>query len=270
MLSLLTLSLLVIPLFAGPEDIAGCYGSATIYRMRGGGGKKIKVQIPNRQLAYGRYDSSTRTGKVDFVDDQEYKLTFNTKTAIIDWDGLERPWSGDKKRQWDGTNHWQKDTPDIAGQYNHVTDTNKNCDIAINRLTDNKIEVDWSACTGRPKAKGFVNCPTGAGQPYTGKVNFPDDKSYRLAFYPSEGRIYWDGRPGNTNNIWVLDQSVYDMDLGVTYTQGYYFDPFQVWEEEEVMTEIQQEMDDEDMDEGVLFNVAGIQIGETNAMMTNW
>ena len=80
------------------------------------------VQIPNRPLAYGRYDETTRKGQVDFTDDQRYKLTFNTKTGIIDWDGLERPWSGDKRREWDGTNHWQKDTPDVAGQYYHVND----------------------------------------------------------------------------------------------------------------------------------------------------
>lgn len=127
-------------------------------------------------------------------------------------------------------------------------------------------------CTTRPLAKGYVNCPTGSGQPFTGKVNFRDDKSYRLAYYPDEGRIYWDGTPGNTDNIWVLDQSIYDLDLGVKYTAGYYFDPFAVWEEDEIMAEIEKEMEDEEKDESLL-NVAGVEIGvigEANGMIMNY
>ena len=195
------------------------------------------MQIPNRPTAYGAFFPTQGKGKVDFTDDQEYKMTWDSNTATIDWDGLERPWSGDKPKRWDDINHWEKTTPDIAGQYNHIIDTDQSCDIVITRGNNNRIRVDWSGCNNRVDATGFVKCPTGCGKPFVGKVDFPDDKIYRLAFFANEGKIYWDGveGPRKTSNIWVLDETV-----TADYNEGSHFDIFELWEDDGVWKEVDE------------------------------
>ncbi len=68
---------------------------------------------------------------MNFQDDEKYKLTFDSYSGIIDWDGLSRPWAGDRKRAWDGSNNWRKTLPDMAGHYHHISATNKNCGAGV-------------------------------------------------------------------------------------------------------------------------------------------
>ena len=58
--------------------------------------------------------------------------------------------------------------------------------------------VNWAE--GRADASGQINQDV---YPQTGTVNFPDDRSYELYYYPDEAIIYWDGDKGSTSSSWV-------------------------------------------------------------------
>ena len=49
----------------------------------------------------------------------------------------------------------------------------------------------------RPDAHGTINRSV---HPNTGKVTFPDDRTYNFLFYPREGTFYWDVDKGD--NKW--------------------------------------------------------------------
>ena len=57
------------------------------------------------------------------------------------------------------------------------------------------LTLKWN--NNHPDAIGWIN-----GGDISGKVTFPDDRTYTFIYYKDEETIYWDGDKGETLNIW--------------------------------------------------------------------
>lgn len=69
------------------------------------------------------------------------------------------------------------------------------------------IMVDMSNLN-RPNASGQLLSTSPVNGYLEGEVTFPDDKTYQLNYKCDESTIYWDGKKGDTSNIWYPITSV--------------------------------------------------------------
>jgi len=81
----------------------------------------------------------------------------------------------------------------LAKNGTRINDAFDKIDLNGNQLYLNNSE------SVRPDATGYIDESV---YPQTGSVNFPDDRTYQLYYYPDEATIYWDRPRGQTSNIW--------------------------------------------------------------------
>ena len=154
-------------------------------------GSELKLKWNNnRPDASGRVTSKVLTGSVDFPDDREYTFIYYKDEETIYWDG-------DKGET---SNIWRYSKCMAATrQCNQITVSNQ-ATIAVD---GSDLTLKWN--NNRPDASGKIN-----GGDISGKVTFPDDRTYTFNYYKDEETIYWDGDKGETSNIWRSARCVTD------------------------------------------------------------
>jgi hypothetical protein len=191
-----TLTPSVVPILAG-TCVAGLYNG--VHTMHQTGGDLVLVFVngsrPNGTGVINRVEGGYIIGYMNFPDDRTYTLNFRVADNKIYWDGKR----GETSNIWTRSTVFECTLPPItcvAGVYNGV--------VTMHQTGGDLVLVYDNG--SRPDGTGVID--TLEGGYAIGYMNFPDDRTYTLNFRIADNKIYWDGKMGETNNIWTISTAL--------------------------------------------------------------